>query len=884
MADTNPLPETTLRALRWPIRLTRLGMLAERVLRGFWPLFSIIIAVAALLMMGVQDELPVEAVWAIAVAAVGGALYAIVYGFRSFAWPTWDEALDRLDQTLPGRPISAITDTQAIGSQDVASQAVWQAHVGRMAERAKAAKRVKPDLNIARRDPFALRYVALLAFVTALLFGSVLRVASVTQMTPGAGQQLATGPAWEGWVEPPAYTGAPSLYLNDITAEAFRVPEGSRLTLRLYGEVGALTVAETVSGRTEDVGSAADINQEFEVTQSGMLAIDGPGGRSWNIVMVPDGAPTVSLSANMEAEADGQMQQRFIATDDFGVVAGTATINIDLANVDRRYGLTVDPDPREPIVLDAPMPISGDRAEFEETLIENLSEHPFANLPVTLQIEVEDALGQSGQTALAEVTLPGRRFFVPLAKAVIEQRRDLLWSKSNAPRVAQILRTISHRPADVYRSETAYLRTRMIIRRLEAFAAYGLDDEQQDEITQALWDLAILLEDGSLSNALERLRRAQEQLSEAMRDGASDEEIAELMQELREAMQDYMRQLAEQAEPQDGEQTAENTQEITGDQLQDMMDRIQELMEQGRMAEAQQLMDQLMQMMENMRVTQGQQGQQGQQSAGEQAMEGLAETLREQQGLSDEAFRDLQEQFNPNAQAGESAQNEGRSGGQGRGQEHTDQGQGGQGQAQQQGEGEGQQPGQQQQGSGQGQAQNQQDGQGGQGGQADSLADRQQALRDELNRQQNNMPGSGTPEGDAARDALGRAGEAMDNAEEALRQNDLAEAIDNQSAAMEALREGMRNLGDQMAQQQQEQQGQGQQGDQFGQNAPNRQDPLGREQGNSGGQLGTEQGLLQDEDVYRRARDLLDEIRRRSGETDRPEVERDYLRRLLDRF
>ena len=33
-----------------------------------------------------------------------------------------------------------------------------------------------------------------------------------------------------------------------------------------------------------------------------------------------------------------------------------------------------------------------------------------------------------------------------------------------------------------------------------------------------------------------------------------------------------------------------------------------------------------------------------------------------------------------------------------------------------------------------------------------------------------------------------------------------------------------------------------------------------------------------------RARELLDEIRRRSGETERPEVERDYLNRLLDRF
>ncbi len=37
-------------------------------------------------------------------------------------------------------------------------------------------------------------------------------------------------------------------------------------------------------------------------------------------------------------------------------------------------------------------------------------------------------------------------------------------------------------------------------------------------------------------------------------------------------------------------------------------------------------------------------------------------------------------------------------------------------------------------------------------------------------------------------------------------------------------------------------------------------------------------------DPARRARDLLDEIRRRSGQPDRPQDERDYLGRLLDRF
>ena len=49
----------------------------------------------------------------------------------------------------------------------------------------------------------------------------------------------------------------------------------------------------------------------------------------------------------------------------------------------------------------------------------------------------------------------------------------------------------------------------------------------------------------------------------------------------------------------------------------------------------------------------------------------------------------------------------------------------------------------------------------------------------------------------------------MDEAEGALRSDDLAEAIDRQSEAMEALREGMRSLGEAMAQNQQNQPGQG---------------------------------------------------------------------------
>jgi uncharacterized protein (TIGR02302 family) len=858
-----------------PLRLTQVGLIAERLARAFWPFWSVLLIGLAALFFGLHETSFVELVWVGAVAWIAGLGVTGFLGLRNFTPPTRAEAVARLDESLPGRPIQALTDTQAIGSDDDASVAVWKAHVQRMAARLDNVPAVPGDLQLSKRDPFALRYVALLAVGIALLFGSVWRVATIGDVVSGAGTStLAAGPSWEGWIEPPLYTGRPSLYLNDIRGNTLEIPAGSQISLRLYGEVGALTVSETISGRTENIEPASSPTHNFQARNDGTLSIAGDGGREWTVTLVGDFPPSVSVVDSPEIEASGQMSLPYQVEDDYGVIAGTGTFTLDLATVARTHGLIADPDPRDGIEVDLSMPISGDRKFFQEDLIEDFSKHPWVGLPIVVTLTVQDEAGNKGTSEPYQMALPGRRFFEPVAAALIEQRRDLLWTRDNGTRVARIIRTISHRPDDVIRDSSIYLQLRHALRQLENGNTAGLTVETQEDVAEALWTIALNLEEGDLGDAMARLRRAQDQLSEAIRNGASDEEIAELMQELRDAMSEYMRQLAQQQQQNGEQQQAENSQEVTGDQLEQMLQRLQELMEQGRMAEAQQLMEQLRQMMENMQVAQGQQSQQGQ-SPGEQAMEGLAETLREQQGLSDEAFRDLQEQFNPNANRGESQQNEGRNGGQGRGEEHSQQGQGGQGS-------EGGQEGEQQGGES-GQAGNQGGQQGGDSGEPDAnnLAQRQQSLRQELNRQQQNLPGAGTEAGDAARESLGDAGDAMDRAEQDLRQNDLSGAIDNQAQAMEALRESMRNLGEAMAQQQQQQ---GQQGEAMGQADPNgSRDPLGRDRGTDG-TLGSDENLLQSEDVYRRARDLLDEIRRRSGDQSRPDIELEYLRRLLDRF
>ncbi len=881
-----------------PIALTHAGLIAERVTQAFWPFWTVLFFAIAPLMMGWQDVVPVEGLWAFAVIAVCALLWSLVYGIRKLDWPTREQAVARVDARLPGRPIAALNDVQAIGAGDAASEAVWSAHLERMAQQTKQAKAVEPDLRVSSADPFGIRYMAVLAMVVALLFGSIWRVGTVAEAANGGVDVLATGPVWEGWIEPPAYTGKPTLYLSDIIANRVQIPQGSFVTIRLYGDVGDLTVAETVSGRTEDIGAATDQQQGFEVTQAGTLSIDGEGGASWEILLLPDAAPTVELTGPIEADASGEMSQPFSAMDDYAVVAGTATIALDLANTERLHGLVIDPDPRDAVVVDLPMPFTGDRSDFEEFLIDDFSEHPFANLPVTLTLQVEDALGQIGTSMTEELVLPGRRFFQPIARAVIEQRRDLLWSKANAPRVAQVLRAVSHRPEDIFPDETTYLRLRFIIRRLENMEEFGLSDEVRDEVVEALWELAVQLEEGSLSDARARLERAQERLEEAMRNGASDEEIAELMQELREATNDYMNLLAQNAEPSENgtdqpDQGGENNQ-ISQDEIQALMDRIQELMEEGRMAEAMELMEQLNELMENLRVTQGEGGEGGPQTPGERSMEDLAETLRDQQQLNDEAFRELQEQFNQGQEQGQQqgqqegqqqGQQEGQQPGQQQGQQPGQQGQ----QGQDGNQGQGQQG--QQQGQGQGQGDNTQGGltdeggQGGEGGSQQSLAERQEALRNGLNQLREGLPGLSGDAADNAERSLERAEGAMDGAEDALRDGDLPEAINRQAEALDALRDGMRNLGEALAENQPDQleEGQGTQtGNAEGRPEPERRDPLGRQLGNSG-QFGTEESLLQDE-INRRAEELLRELRDRSAEQERPQLELDYLRRLLDRF
>jgi hypothetical protein len=155
-------------------------------------------------------------------------------------------------------------------------------------------------------------------------------------------------------------------------------------------------------------------------------------------------------------------------------------------------------------------------------------------------------------------------------------------------------------------------------------------------------------------------------------------------------------------------------------------------------------------------------------------------------------------------------------------------------------------------------------------GSGQALAPGQQALRDRLGKVIEGLRQKGVepPQG------LGRAGEAMGESRENLQGNQLGAAEQAQQNAIEQLRQGAQAMSKQLL-------AQGQQGDGQGQ-PPGLEDPLGRRTGR--GQTFGNSVRVPNQSDLQRAREILEELRRRAGDNARTREELDYIERLLKQF
>jgi uncharacterized protein (TIGR02302 family) len=759
--------------------------------------------------------------------------------------PSRMDGLRRLDRNsgLPHRPATAMADEIAAPTEDSFSLALWRAHLERALRAAKTLKAGAPMPRLALRDPFALRALVAVLVVATFFAAGGERMKRVAAAFDWQGVIVPANFRIDAWVSPPTYTGKPPVILQGLrpgepvqAAAALSVPAGSTLIIRASG----IHLDVTTSGGLAEPASGAQSSnvkgteeRRFVINDAGAATVRGAAASdvTWQFTAIPDKPPTVALAKDPEGQARGALQLAYKLEDDYGVVGAQALFRLQTSEGTNGH-------PPRPL-YDAPdfplvLPQARTRNGTGQTT-KDLTEHPWAGVDVAMVLSARDEAGNEGQSPAFEFRLPERPFSKPIARALVEQRRTLALDADAQANVLNALDALTLAPERFNIEANVYLGLRSIFWQL----ARAKSDDQLRDVIARMWDMAVHLEDGSVSDAEQALRAAEEALRQALERGASDEEIKRLTDQLRAALDKFLQALAEQMRknPQQLARPLDpNARMLRPQDLRNMIDRLEQMARSGAKDAARRMLQELQQMLENLQMARP-----GQQMDGDgdddmmSALDELGDMIRKQQQLRDRTFQQGQDQRRDRQR----------------------------GQRGQQGQ------------------------QGQQGDQMGDLRDSQQALREQLKKLMEELRKKGFgqgQEGQGEMDQLGRAGEAMGDAEGQLGEGNADSAVDSQGRALEALRRGAQNLAQSM--QQQGMMGPGLNGQPGRLGPPRAQqetDPLGRPL--RGRDYGDDTTVKVPGEIdVQRARRILEELRRRFGESFRPQLELDYIERLLQDF
>jgi uncharacterized protein (TIGR02302 family) len=640
------------------VRITQTSLFWEALWHGLYPVFGVVGLFVLVSLLGLW--LVVPSLWKMAGLAVFGlaVLFALAPLMR-VRWPSREAAIDRLDyvSNLKHRPARSFADKLALGSQDPASTFLWEKHQRQIADQVGRMAPALPSPRLADRDPYAFRLWLILGIVTSVFLTGpdrFSRLAAAFEKVPvnRAAFRL------DGWIDPPHYTKQPPLMLDlasyqeeapSPTSSDLRAPVNSIVVIRFSGagsvEVTPVRGLEPVPIPLPPASSAQEpalwTEQRFKVTGHAEITLRPRSGflRKLSILATPDVAPVITLTSPPVAAGKGTLGFNYLARDDYGFKTLDAVIAALPTSPDRsgpsqrslieppRAALAPPLDPR------SDQPLKG-------TL--DFSSHPWAGAKVRMVIQGVDEAGQSGYSAPVELVLPQRSFTDELAKALVEQRRNLILNPDDRKLVQGALDSLLIAPERFTRQWGVFLGLKLAASRLrEASTDAGLI-----EVADWLWAMAVEIEDGALGDAEKALRAAEKRLSEAIENGASTEEIKRLSDELRQAMNRYMKELAQKSKgnkDQAGQQSEQRS--ITQDQLNQLLKQIEELTRQGDTEGAQALLQTLRSILENLQTAENSGGGNGQGEGMESLSRQLDDLSRDQNRLRDETYQQDQQEM-----------------------------------------------------------------------------------------------------------------------------------------------------------------------------------------------------------------------------------------------
>jgi uncharacterized protein (TIGR02302 family) len=819
---------------------------------------------------------------------LGGFLWFARQAVSGFQVPDDADIKRRIEASsgLTHRPLTALSDNLANPS-DQRMTRMWEAFRRRAVQTQSRLRVGPPRPVLPGLDPFAIRAAIGLLLIIAVTVGwqnpgARLWAALKPNFEAGAGARAASV---DVWISPPAYTGQPPVLLtrptgprlavvagdaenkgSDMKAAPIPVPIGSKVLAAVTGGTGTPelvieTDAEVSDTRTFEPTGADSHRLEMTLDAGVGLSVRQGGTilSEWDLNVIPDLPPQVEFTDPPSRTQRDSLMIRYKANDDYGIAAASVVI--------QRLAAPDTPAKGEPMIIRMPLPGLG-RKEVSGKSFNNLTSHAWAGLDVRLILRATDEIGQVRESAPLDMILPERIFSHPVARAVIEQRKRLAAVPQDRRDIAKVIMTIAARPHRYNHDFVAFLALKSTASRL------GLngDGSEDGSAGKILWETALRIEDGQLSMAAQRLRELERQLQDALAGDASDEEIEQLMDQMKEAIDEYLQAMAKQARdqkglPQQGHEREEMPDAMRRQDLQEMLDQMRDMAKTGARDSAREMLSRMQEMMENMRM--GQQRKSPQQRAMQEMMRQLSNLSRQQQKLMDDTYKQHQDGANQQRNDGKQSDEWGQMGGRRMQQPPRF----GEGTPRERNQGS-QRAGPRREGQPGGPERD------GQGMTQEQLARAQEQLRRQLGEFMRKL----SEDINKIPDGFGRAERAMKDAVGALNKSDPGDAVGPQADALGQMQEGAKALNELMREQTAN--GQGTPNEQARGMQDGRQDeidPLNRRRSGQGFFDRSTLGIPEESDVQK-ARRLFDELRRRSGDRERPVLELDYIDRLLKRF
>lgn len=828
-------PNLQSRLIERKISQARLALGFERLWAALhWPIVILLVS-AALVIGGVLPMLPH---WP-RIAALLAISLAFLWSLRpvlSVRWPGRQEAMRRVEakSSLSHRPVSAREDRLAEGSNPL-QQAIWEEHRLRQLRGLTELKAGLPQSRWRDIDPLALRLPAALALFAALLLGPGDTRSNLTDSLAFSAPAPAIPLTIDAWLKPPSYTARPPVLLTSpamaerLKAEPeIQVPEKSTLALRISGAKAPVLSFHALTDGEESSPEVPGFSPRIK-TADGVFQAEVLMSRPATVT-VKDGEKQLgSWRIALIPDAPPSIE---IIGEPSGDSSGMLTAKWKAADDYGVTGITAD--------------IYLDDAQDEGVGFTDPGIFEFDPPKLKVSLRKASPKEETGESKADVAEHPWAGFMVEMTLTA----RDAAGNKTESAR--RVFRLPERQFINPLARALVEQRRRLILNAenargvadmLDALLTYpeGLidgsgthiaiaaamsrlrnaeDRATVDDVIAMLWQIAVNVEDGRAADAKAEVEALRKELQRALRDGASKERIAELTEQLRKALDRYMKQMMAEAQKrmQNGQAQKMPPQ---GKMIspQDLQ-KMLDMIQKLAESGANEAAEQMLSQLENiLRNLQPGMPQQGQMQPGpmSEMLDKLSDLMRKQQKLMDDTQR---------------TQPDGMEEGQ-----------------------QGQNPG---------------EGQQGMGG----LGDRQQELGKMLQDLMQQMGKNGL---DAPR-SFGEAGKNMEGAEGSLREGDRQQALGDQGEAMSKLREGAKGLARQMLQQ-----GQGQQGSegQTGEARGDDRDPLGRPMPNSGEDTGPDKNMLPSELAIQRAREILEMLRSRAGDSGLPKIERDYIDRLL---